>query len=530
MTGISTKGVAVALGLAALAAAFWVQPWHTTGAAALPSSTAPLGTAQIRRMDLAATAVLQGLLGYASPSTVATQIPATSSQATPLQAEAAVRGANQQLAAARAALADTQSIDQVTATQAGAALARTQQQRTTDQQTLDADQARLTTDTAQQQHDCGQSPPAAACSADQQAVQHDQQAVAADQQAVAHDTEAITSAQEAVDAGGPHARQAEDAQASALAAAEIALASAQAQLDALRAGTVDVVTALPDAGQVIDRGQSLYSLGGRPVPLLFGTVPAYRALGPGSPDGPDITQLEDNLNQLGAGQGLPLDGHWSAALTAAVGRWQAALGVPPAGAVGTGEIVFLPAAVRVASPRIAVGAAAPPGTAVLDVTGTARVVTASLPVLQAPAVHTGDAVSVALPDGHSTVAGHVASVASSVASPTGGQAGQQQTQGNGAPQAQVTVTVSIDDPSKAAAFDAAPVSVSVVTRSVHGVLAVPVNALVALAEGGYAVEVVASGGAHRLVAVTPGLFDQAAMVEVQGAGLHEGMTVVVPAQ
>jgi hypothetical protein len=61
------------------------------------------------------------------------------------------------------------------------------------------------------------------------------------------------------------------------------------------------------------------------------------------------------------------------------------------------------------------------------------------------------------------------------------------------------------------------------------VLAVPVDALLALAGGGYAVEV-SEGGVHRLVAVTVGLFDDAeGVVQVSGRDLFVGQRVVVPA-
>ena len=67
-------------------------------------------------------------------------------------------------------------------------------------------------------------------------------------------------------------------------------------------------------------------------------------------------------------------------------------------------------------------------------------------------------------------------------------------------------------------------------RRVSNVLAVPVNALLALAGGGYAVEVVGPGGVHQLVGVSVGLFDDAAgMVQVSGSGLAAGQRVVVPA-
>ena len=57
------------------------------------------------------------------------------------------------------------------------------------------------------------------------------------------------------------------------------------------------------------------------------------------------------------------------------------------------------------------------------------------------------------------------------------------------------------------------------------VLAVPVTALVALLEGGYAVEVLEDDGTHRYVRVDPGLFQDGA-VEVAGDGLAAGDIVV----
>jgi multidrug efflux pump subunit AcrA (membrane-fusion protein) len=74
------------------------------------------------------------------------------------------------------------------------------------------------------------------------------------------------------------------------------------------------------------------------------------------------------------------------------------------------------------------------------------------------------------------------------------------------------------------------VSVSITSRSAHQVLAVPTTALLALAGGGDAVEVVDPNGAHRLVGVTTGIFDnQSGLVEVSGSGLSAGLKVVAAA-
>jgi hypothetical protein len=64
---------------------------------------------------------------------------------------------------------------------------------------------------------------------------------------------------------------------------------------------------------------------------------------------------------------------------------------------------------------------------------------------------------------------------------------------------------------------------------VDDALSVPVNALLALAGGGYAVEIVDADGIHHLAPVSLGLFDDAdGLVQVSGAGLSAGQHIVVP--
>ena len=87
-------------------------------------------------------------------------------------------------------------------------------------------------------------------------------------------------------------------------------------------------------------------------------------------------------------------------------------------------------------------------------------------------------------------------------------------------------TIALDDPAVAANLDEAPVEVIAVASVTRDALAVPVTALIALAEGGYAVEV-ASDGAYRLVAVDPGFFADG-LVEVRSDSLAPGDLVTVP--
>ena len=63
--------------------------------------------------------------------------------------------------------------------------------------------------------------------------------------------------------------------------------------------------------------------------------------------------------------------------------------------------------------------------------------------------------------------------------------------------------------------DGMPVSVIVTTVAAEGVLAVPVEAVLALAEGGYALEVADAAGATHLVGVELGVFADG-WVEVSG--------------
>ncbi len=104
------------------------------------------------------------------------------------------------------------------------------------------------------------------------------------------------------------------------------------------------ITWLPAVGRVVDPGQTLYKVDNGPVVLFNGTTPAYRTLSSGVSDGPDVQELNQNLVQLGfdPSRQISVDQTWQSATTAAVDRWQAALGETQTGTVTLGQIVFLP--------------------------------------------------------------------------------------------------------------------------------------------------------------------------------------------
>jgi hypothetical protein len=297
-----------------------------------------------------------------------------------------------------------------------------------------------------------------------------------------------------------------------------------------------ILTRVPAVGGVVGRGRPLYEVDGHPVPLWYGTRPAWRALRVGMSDGPDVRQLEANLVALSfdPDRAMTVDDHFSWATAAAVKRWQQAIGRAQSGAVALGQVVFLPGPIRVTAVAATVEAPLGAGTAVLTATSVRPVVSVALdPALQ-QLVRRGDRVQVVLPDGNS-LPGRVAGVGRVATQPgTGTGTGQDQGQGgngngNGAGQATVPVTVALATPHAAANLDQAPVQVAVTTQAAKGVLAVPISALLAQPGGGYAVQVV-QGGSRRLVAVRTGLFDDTGgLVEVARAGLAEGARVEVPA-
>lgn len=286
-------------------------------------------------------------------------------------------------------------------------------------------------------------------------------------------------------------------------------------------------TALPDPGATVPIGGVLYRVDDQPVVLMAGTTPAWRPLVAGMSDGPDVTELQQNLVSLGFARGLlsTPTGHFDTATMDAVERWQTAVGVSATGQVGLGQIVFLAAAVRVGALNVSPGQPASPGDAPFQVTTTTRVVSVPLdPNL--PTVQVGEAVSIVLPD-NSTTPGSITAIGPPP--PAGNSASNQSDSGGGGSgQSQVTA-VAVVMPSQPAATGSASdvaVQVSLTVQSVAHVLAVPIPALLALAGGGYGLEVVGPTGVHHLLGVTTGVFT-GTQVEVSGAGLASGMKVVV---
>ncbi len=282
---------------------------------------------------------------------------------------------------------------------------------------------------------------------------------------------------------------------------------------AVGAGLSGTLTWIAGAGATRTRDQILYMVDESPVLLMYGTVPDYRDMAQGD-RGRDVLQLERNLNALGhtADGDLTVDGEYDAATAQAVRAWQETHGLDETGTVERGRIVFLPGARRVSDVTATVGSNA--GGNIMRTTSTRRAVTVDLDARQQDLLSPGDKVSVELPDGDTT-GGRVTAVGTAATASADG----------GAPT--IAVSVTVNGAAGAQLPDAAPVTILAERGRADGVLAVPVNALLALAGGGFGLERVDEGGGTTIVSAQVGVTADG-LAEIEGPNVTEGMSVVVP--
>lgn len=293
-----------------------------------------------------------------------------------------------------------------------------------------------------------------------------------------------------------------------------------------------IVTWMPADGDTVTRGEPVYKVDQKSVPLLYGSIPLYRTLRDGS-TGSDVAMLEKNLWALGY-RGFTVDDTYSSDTAAAVRKWQKKLGRAQTGEVQVGDAVVAGGARRVGRTDLSFGDALAGN--VLSWTGTERVISVDLDVQYANLVKKGGRATVTLPD-NTTVSAVVTNVgtptsSSSSASGSSGSAGSSGAGSSGSSRASnvanatVPVELRVDDTKKLGGYQAAAVSVAFASETHPNVLAVPVSALVALPKGGYAVEVV-NGATTEYRPVKLGMFGNG-MVEVSGPGVVAGTVVGVP--
>ena len=208
-----------------------------------------------------------------------------------------------------------------------------------------------------------------------------------------------------------------------------------------------------------------------------------------------MRQLERNLVRLGYDPGT-VNKEFSYYTQEAVEDLQEDLGLEETGTVTAAEFLVLPDAIRVGAPQATIGTQLTAGapTSLYDATSTRRAVTVDLDPADEELAEIGSKATVTLPDG-STVKATVASVGT-VATATDTESEDPSAE------ATIPVTLTLDEPKKVAGLSAAPVTVDLTRDTRKQAVAVPVTALVALAEGGFAVR--REGG--ELVAVETGLY------------------------
>jgi peptidoglycan hydrolase-like protein with peptidoglycan-binding domain len=474
-----------------------------------PSGVADNATATalatVKRQTLSSQTQVSATLGYAGASSI--RVPAGTAPAAVQQAQQSVstnegtlRGAGASLAADRETLAGVQ-----------ATLSAAHEKESIDCAGDNAaESAPSSSSPSGEAASAGSSPPSSGssspCASDAQVLGSDAQASSADVMKVSGDRASVSSAQ-------------------------AALANAWAEASAARSSAADygqgsTFTMLPTVGEVIALGQSPFALGGQPAVLLYGSVVPSRAFLAGMSAGRDVAALNASLDALGYDTGLSGE-TFSSATQAAIRAFQSAHDMRVTGELALGSVVFERGPVRVTSVMPEVGANVTPGP-VLGVTSTVPQVRIALSAAEQSSVKVGDPVSISLPNDQTTP-GVVCSVGTVAKSPSnkggegggGGESGEE-----GGPTIEVDVTPS--NPHATDHLDEAPVTVSITTASVPSALVVPIDALLALAGGGYALEV-AQGGAHHLEAVTLGLFDDAeGLVQVSGRRVSAGQRVVVP--
>jgi peptidoglycan hydrolase-like protein with peptidoglycan-binding domain len=472
-------------------------------ALALVAVTNPLGGGRGSR----------GAAANRAATSLATVVQRPLSSQTQVDGRLGYAGSSSVVVAAGTALSDLRQAQQSVAS-AQAALAAAQSTLADDRQAAAGARAKVAADRHSLASDCaganaaasgsgngpsgdGSSPGSGStpCATAAQTLTTDEQAATTADQKVTADRGAVGSAQ------------------ATLSGAREALAAAESSAVAYDTGAV--YTMLPSTGTVVRRGRPLYAIGGQPVLLLYGRFTAWRAFRAGMTPGPDVAQLNANLRALGFGNGLSGES-FSAATERAITALQAAHGLARTGELRVGSVVFKRGPVRVKSVTATVGAAVQAGP-VLTVTSTGHQVTIQLDAARQSEVKAGDKVTITLPDNRTTpgvvsTVGGVASIASAGETP------------------KIDVHVRLADEAAAGHLDQAPVTVAITTATVKNALVVPVNALLALAGGGYAIEEVRPGGVHALVPVNLALVDDAAgLVQVTGSGVRAGQRIVVPA-
>jgi len=271
--------------------------------------------------------------------------------------------------------------------------------------------------------------------------------------------------------------------------------------------------------------------------LMFGELSAWRDMKEGIAPGEDINQLKLNLIALGYGtnETLEMDSTFGSNTTEAIMKLQSDLNLISSGEINFGEITFVSGTsmVNFSSTLPNIGGKINTGTELFSLTPIERISTQissngainisskslqkveiQVDVADQNLVVKGSEVEIELPD-ESTIVGVVDEVGSFAIVPQDGDPF-------------LEVSIAVEGSTEYFKWTGAVVTVNATKELAKGVLASPVNGLLALLSGGYALEIVTETGTI-LVPVETGIYADG-WVEINGSGLQPGTEIVVPSQ
>ena len=271
--------------------------------------------------------------------------------------------------------------------------------------------------------------------------------------------------------------------------------------------------------------------------LMFGDLSVWRDMKEGIAPGEDINQLQLNLIALGYGttETLEMDSIFDPNTAAAIMKLQSDLNLISSGEIGFGEIIFAPGTSMVNSSSTLpnIGEKIKTSVELFSLTpiekistqigsdGAISIASKSLQKIEIQVdvadqnlVLKGSEVEIELPD-ESTIVGIVHEVGSFAVVPQDGDPF-------------LEVSIAVEGSTEYFKWTGAVVTVNATKELAKGVLASPVNGLLALLSGGYALEILTETGT-TLVPVETGIYADG-WVEINGSGLQPGTEIIVPTQ
>ena len=271
--------------------------------------------------------------------------------------------------------------------------------------------------------------------------------------------------------------------------------------------------------------------------LMYGPFPAWREFRLGMTRGEDVRYLEENLTALGfnTNQKFQIDQVFDEKTEEAIRQMQESYGLIVNGTLEPGDIVFAPgkSMIEYISPEDAPGKHTTSSEIVISITpmektdtsiGRSGLTTSSLSLQRVETqllvsdqdlIQTGSEVQIELPD-ETVVTGMITKIGKVAVVPTGNQAEDPFFE----------VSIAITDSKDIIKWTGAPVIVSVTKTFAENVIAAPVSALLAILDGGYALEI-KEQDTTILIPVETGIYSDG-WVEIAGPGLTDGLELVIP--